>query len=348
MKPLIIGVDPGSTSAVSAIDFEGNKVFTTSRKNFPPSEIISEIVDNGRPVVIASDKAKFPSTVDKIARSLGAYRYTIENDMSSDRKQELGEGENSHEIDASAAARNAFKGLRDRIDTIEELSNEKELEKDKIAIRYFKDKLSALDSDQDKDEASEELSHDNQEEKVERSNSRGGENIGILKRENEILETKVDNLESQVADLKQQLNDEKESKEKWRSKYDRMRTETRKELMEERLLSKKKAEIKEKNKEVEKLNDKLKKASIREEQYLKALNLLEDGGKVFRLYESGGKDGEVFFTRSKDIEKILKQEGEEVFHVDELEGIELFDRIVLEERPKKDVREVLEDYRDDR
>ena len=348
MKPLIIGVDPGSTSAVSAIDFEGENIFTVSRKNFPPREIISEIIDNGRPVVVASDKAKFPSTVDKIARSLGAYRYTIEKDMSSERKQELGQGDNSHEIDASAAARNAYRGLRDGIETIKQLSEEKDIEIDEIAVRYFKDELDKTEFEEEtefKTVDSDNLSkaeHDSIEEIDEE------ERILRLEKENDRLETKVENLESQISDLKSSLETEKEEKERWRSKYDRMRTEKRKELMEERLLSKKKAEIKEKDKKIDELNERLEKASIREKQYLKALDLIEEGGELFRLYERGGKDGDVFFTRSKDVEKVLKQEGEHVFHVDEVDGVELFDRIVLDERPQKDVRDVLEEYRDGR
>ena len=350
MKPLIIGVDPGSTSAVSAVDFEGKEVFTVSRKNFPPREIISEIIDNGRPVVVASDKAKFPSTVDKIASSLGAYRYTIENDMSSERKQELGEGENSHEIDASAAARNAFRGLRDGIKTVKELSDDKNIDIDKIAVRYFKDELGKKDFENksnfgEKEEESEIGSQSGEEAFEELDKAK--RNVK-LRKENERLETKVENLESQVSDLKDRLDSEKEEKEKWRSKYDRMRTEKRKELMEERLLSKKKAELNEKDKKIESLKERAEKASIREKQYLKALDLIEKGGELFRLYESGGRDGEVFFTRSKNVEEILKDKGEHVFHVDEVDGVELFDRIVLTEMPEKDVRDVLEEYRDGR
>jgi len=348
MKPLIIGVDPGSTSAVSAIDFEGENIFTVSRKNFPPREIISEIIDNGRPVVIASDKAKFPSTVDKIASSLGAYRYTIENDMSSERKQELGQGENSHEIDASAAARNAYRGLRDGIETVKQLSGDKDFDIDKIAVRYFKDELDKKEIEQKDDFETERPEVDSRgEEDVFEDVDEAKRNVKLSK-ENERLWTKVENLESQISNLKESLKSEKEDKQRWRSKYDRMRTEKRKELMEERLLSKKKAELDEKDRKIEELEERVEKASIREKQYLKALDLIEKGGELFRLYESCGRDGEVFFTRSEDVEEILKDKGEHVFHVDEVDGVELFDRIVLTEVPEKDVRDVLEEYRDGR
>lgn len=125
-KPLIIGIDPGNTSAVAAINLEGEKEFLTSRKEFSHDEIIREIVETGCPIVIAADRANMPSTVDKIASSLGARKFTPENNLSKRRKQKLGEGNNSHEKDAHASALHAYKRLSKQIRKINRRSKNKE------------------------------------------------------------------------------------------------------------------------------------------------------------------------------------------------------------------------------
>ncbi|PSG99808.1 MAG: hypothetical protein BRC28_02755 [Nanohaloarchaea archaeon SW_4_43_9] len=89
-KPLIIGIDPGNTSAVAALDLNGETEFLISRKEFSHHEIIRIIVENGYPLVIAADREEIPSTVNKIASSLGAKKFTPENDLSRRRKDKLG------------------------------------------------------------------------------------------------------------------------------------------------------------------------------------------------------------------------------------------------------------------
>ena len=125
-KPLIIGIDPGNTSAVAAINLEGEKEFLTSRKEFSHDEIIREIVETGYPIVITADRAQIPSTVDKIASSLGARKFTPENNLSRKRKRKLGEGDNSHEKDAHASALHAYKRLSKQIRKINRRSKNKE------------------------------------------------------------------------------------------------------------------------------------------------------------------------------------------------------------------------------
>lgn len=125
-KPLIIGIDPGNTSAVAAINLEGKIEILTSRKEFSHDEIIREIVETGCPIVIAADRANMPSTVDKIASSLGARKFTPENNLSRRRKQKLGEGDNSHEKDAHASALHAYKRLSKQIRKINRRSKNKE------------------------------------------------------------------------------------------------------------------------------------------------------------------------------------------------------------------------------
>ncbi|WP_414838214.1 DUF460 domain-containing protein [Candidatus Nanosalina sp. VS9-1] len=339
MKPLILGVDPGSTSAIALVDFKGDLVHVESGKNFPPREMISKVVEQGKPVIVASDKEKFPSTVDKIARSFGAVKYELDEDLDAERKRELGEGDNSHEQDAVAASINAYRGLRDKIDKIEEISSERTEDKGTVALKYFRDNLRPPQQD-DEEEASEE---EERSRPVEPAPA-----VESLMGENQRLEGKVENLEEQVNDLKDKIEEQRDEASRWRSKYDRMRTEKRQEIMKERELSKKNAEIREKEDKISELEDSLEKSRIREDRYVKALKLIENGGKILPIFERTDERPEVSVTRSQDLKKELVESGERVFHVDDLEGVELLDRFVTEEEPEADLKKMMEEYRDAR
>lgn len=136
-KPLIVGIDPGNTSAVAAINFEGEVELLESRREFPHEEIILSLVETGKPVVVACDTGKMPSTVEKIASSLGAHRFEPEEDLEARRKKELGRGKNSHEIDALASAVYAYNNLERKINKIEAESRESGRKQGKVAEAYF-------------------------------------------------------------------------------------------------------------------------------------------------------------------------------------------------------------------
>lgn len=144
MKPIIVGIDPGATSAVAAYNLEGELVMLESRKEFAQEEIIQEIIQTGKPVVISCDKEKMPSTVEKIASSLGAQRFEPEEDLNQPKKQELGTGENSHEIDASASAQHAYNQMRRGIRKIGELSEKTGRSREEVAEMYFAGKAEEL------------------------------------------------------------------------------------------------------------------------------------------------------------------------------------------------------------
>ncbi len=136
-KPLIVGVDPGNTSAVAALNLEGELELLESRREFPSREIILELINEGKPVVVACDTGKMPSTVEKIASSLGAEKFKPEEDLEARRKKELGQGENSHEVDAVASAVYAYNNLSRRIEKIEAESRHSGQKRSKVAETYF-------------------------------------------------------------------------------------------------------------------------------------------------------------------------------------------------------------------
>lgn len=136
-KPLIIGIDPGNTTAVAALNLEGETELLVSQLEFSHHEIINSIIETGYPLVIATDKEEIPSTVEKIAASVGAKRFTPENDLSKQRKEELGEGDNSHEKDAYAAALHASKRMSKQIRKINRKSVTAETGKLEIAKEHI-------------------------------------------------------------------------------------------------------------------------------------------------------------------------------------------------------------------
>lgn len=138
-EPLIIGIDPGNTTAVAAVDLEGDTRLLNSRLEFPHHEIIEELIETGYPLVITADKEEIPSTVDKIASSVGAKRFTPEKDLSQERKRELGQGKNSHEKDAYAAALHAYKQMRKQIRKINQRKKTEDRNKLNIAKEHILD-----------------------------------------------------------------------------------------------------------------------------------------------------------------------------------------------------------------
>ena len=137
-KPLIAGIDPGSTSAVAAINLEGEEVLLESRREFSRHEIIESLVETGFPVVVTSDQREMPETVEKIASSFGARKFEPENNLSRSRKQKLGKGKNSHEKDAYASALHAYKSLKKTITKINRASDRGDSEKKEIAEEFIK------------------------------------------------------------------------------------------------------------------------------------------------------------------------------------------------------------------
>jgi predicted RNase H-like nuclease (RuvC/YqgF family) len=340
MKPLIIGVDPGSTSAVAMVDFDGNLVELQSGKNFPPREIIQEIVENGKPVVVASDKGKMPSKVEKIAKSVGARSFSPEEDLGQERKRELGEGENSHEKDAVASARHAYKHLRPKIEKVEQLSEKIDREKSRVAKKYFTGTLQKESKEEDAETEPREHEEGQDEKKI------NGEK---WKRKAEKLQKKVENLEEQVDDLEEKLEFREQQRRNLQSKYDKLKAEKKDDMLKEQEISKREGIINEKEERIEELEKKLERSRIREKQYGEALDLIADGGELLPVIDEDTEEvPERAVTRSRELRDKLVARGEQVYFVDEVDGVELLERFVAEELPSQNLKEIIERYRDAR
>ncbi|MDD4484860.1 MAG: DUF460 domain-containing protein [Methanoregula sp.] len=110
-RNLIVGIDPGTTTAVAALDLDGNLMLLSSSRQMNMSGVIESLYKTGKPLVIASDVQEMPYSVEKIRRAFSAIAFTPKQDTSVEAKVALTQGfpyENVHERDALSAALDAF------------------------------------------------------------------------------------------------------------------------------------------------------------------------------------------------------------------------------------------------
>jgi len=119
---IIVGVDPGTTTAVAILDLSGRLIEVSSSRVSSIPEIIEHISEMGRPVVIATDVVPPPGAVEKIKRAFKAVLFTPNERISVEEKvrlaRPLGYG-NDHERDALAAAVKAFNTYKNKFAQID-------------------------------------------------------------------------------------------------------------------------------------------------------------------------------------------------------------------------------------
>src|SRR5512136_2347861 len=118
---LIVGIDPGTTTAIAALDLDGNLLYLASSRQMAMSDVIEAIYRVGKPLVIASDVHEMPFSVEKIRRAFSGIAYTPRQDMSVETKHGLTapfQYQNDHERDALAAAMDAFRSYRNKFQNL--------------------------------------------------------------------------------------------------------------------------------------------------------------------------------------------------------------------------------------
>jgi len=132
----IVGIDPGTTSAISVFSLEGRLVFVGSIRNAGLERIVQEIEKHGKPVVIACDVSPAPGIVIEIARKFNSRLFVPQKSLSVEEKQELARGskyENVHEMDALASSLKFFSMMGNKLRWLEkELDEFDEKKKNEI------------------------------------------------------------------------------------------------------------------------------------------------------------------------------------------------------------------------
>jgi len=126
-KPLIVGIDPGTTTGCAVLDINGNLVYISSSKQFDLNQLISSVINFGRVVLAGTDKGKVPGLVEAFATKLGARIVSPQEDLKVHEKRKMIDGfnfDNEHQGDALASALFAFKQTKPLLDKIDYFANE--------------------------------------------------------------------------------------------------------------------------------------------------------------------------------------------------------------------------------
>ncbi|ASJ09830.1 hypothetical protein A3L12_00180 [Thermococcus sp. P6] len=132
-KSIIVGIDPGITVGIAAIDLNGRIVALHSERNMPVGEVFRFISDVGHPLIVATDVNPAPGFVEKIARSFKASLFVPPESLRVEEKKELLRNlgvrvDDDHQRDALAAAYKAYLRLKPKLEHIDARLHERGLE----------------------------------------------------------------------------------------------------------------------------------------------------------------------------------------------------------------------------
>jgi uncharacterized protein len=121
MRPIIVGVDIGTTTGVAIYDLDRNLVYAGSKRSISIDSLIREIGFYGKPIIIATDKKKVPQPVTKIAASFNCKVFSPDHDLTVDEKERIVSIpiKDVHEKDALSAATFAFKSFAPQFNNID-------------------------------------------------------------------------------------------------------------------------------------------------------------------------------------------------------------------------------------
>ena len=225
-KPLIVGLDIGTTSAVSIHDLKKNLLYLKSRKNFSTSNIVKQIIIFGTPLIIATDKQNVPQKIRKIAASFNAKVFSPDHDLTIEEKERIVNisMRDSHERDALSASLFAFRfyspqfntidmnleslNMREHSDRVKEMIIRKEAKNIAEAIEKVKPKKKEI---REIPKEPEKINFEERCAELEKRLKEYRDSYEILKAYAERLETRVKNLEIQKQEyLEEQMkkNDE--------------------------------------------------------------------------------------------------------------------------------------------
>nr|WP_229112166.1 DUF460 domain-containing protein [Halapricum desulfuricans] len=225
---VLVGVDPGTTTAVAIVGLEGSVLDVYSTRTDDTAAVTEWIVERGRPVVVAADVTPMPNTVEKLRRSFDAAGWVPDSDLPVDEKQHRTREvpyDNDHERDALAAALSAYDDHEDQIDRIAAKVPPKAevgpIVADVVAGEHSVESALAAREDDESDDEAGETSHEPRELTPEEKKIRR-------------LEARVERLESHTEDLKDTIASKNDRIDEYERKLERARSEQRTEARKRR------------------------------------------------------------------------------------------------------------------
>ncbi|MFB6308490.1 MAG: DUF460 domain-containing protein [Haloarculaceae archaeon] len=290
---VVVGVDPGTTTAVGVVGLDGEVLDVYSSRTDDTAAVTEWIVERGRPVVVAADVTPMPETVEKLRRSFDAAGWEPDSDLPVDEKlhrtREVAY-DNDHERDALAAALEAYDDHADQFDRIAgKVPPRHEVGPVIARVVAGEESVETVLADLTEDD-------DTDEETTEHAPRELTEEEREIKR----LEARIDRLESHVEDLKetiQRKDDELEEKER---QLQKARDESRREVRKDREVTR-----------LERRNDALERKVEEEQEKREQLE-----GKLERLKELWKLDHSNFADVSEKREGLVPVKVVEQFTTD--------------------------------
>jgi len=224
---VIVGIDPGTTTAVAVVGLGGEVLDTLSTRTADTAAVTEWIIERGRPLLVAADVTPMPETVEKIRRSFDAAGWTPDRDLPVDSKQhrtrDIGY-DDDHERDAAAAALFAFD---DHENQFERIARKVPPQLDPGEVIAY-----VLAGEESVEGAIDALTEDEAEDREESDHAPREltEEEKRIKR----LEARIDRLESHVDDLKDTIATKDERIEEYEAELSDARRQERKEARERR------------------------------------------------------------------------------------------------------------------
>ena len=224
---VIVGIDPGTTTAAAVVDVHGEVLDVLSTRTADTADVIEWVIERGRPIVVAADVEPMPETVEKIRRSFEAAAWEPHRDLPVDEKKHRTREEgydDDHQRDALAAALSAFDDHEDQFERIaEKVPPQFDLGEVLARVVAGEESVEAVISDLERDP-------DEDEETTEHTPRELTEEEKKIKR----LEARVERLESHADDLKDTIAHKDDRIEEYEQELSDARREERREARERR------------------------------------------------------------------------------------------------------------------
>ncbi len=283
----IVGVDPGTTTAVAVLDINGKLLGVRSKKNWNSAEVVEYILSFGKPVIVATDKSNPPEFVSKLRASFNALIHVPKEDTSVERKKYLVSPfkqniSNDHERDALSAAIDAYNAHKNKLISVEK-KIPPGVDVDAVKVGVLRG-MTLKELIEKKSESQEKIPR--QKSKTREIDRRLEKRIKELEEENEFLRKEISELRNEIERLRCKLVSIS------RKEHEKIRRDNYVKTLEAELLELRKL-LKEKDGIIKELNEKVK--------ALRSMKILEfSGWKSVKLLES--------FTRA-EIEKLEREMG---------------------------------------
>ena len=210
---IVVGADPGINFGLAILDIDKNLLFINSVRNLGVGGACEIITKFGKPIFIATDKAKAPGTLTKIASTFHIQVWSPREDMKLETKQKILENyekerglelnQDSHALDALAAALSAYQSLSRTLSNIDKNLSSLGLSQYARDVKYLILSKRAKNIDEALKILKGEVKPAQQKERVEKS-SDPLQKLRALERENETLKLYIKTLEERVKALEKQ------------------------------------------------------------------------------------------------------------------------------------------------